>query len=232
MSDASIVALRKHLREKFPAAHRMDKAVAPPVATSEENLKSTELQPSSFQDDPLHSLAPDRFPAGAITEITPAHPSCGLSLILAALLECGSCTDSLPLVLIDARDSFDPTSYTSAECSRLLWIRCHETDHAIKSADLLLRDGNLPFVLLDLSALPLRELRRIPTSSWHRLRQLAESTSCTLLALTPTPLIPGTALRLTLNRELTLDLLDRPRSELLDNLRVQTTRHRSGVRSA
>ena len=189
-------------------------------------------------------LATWHFPKGAITEISPADPSCGLSLIIAALLsetpESGSTdlppiasatgetqkhSSTVPLVLIDARDRFDPASFTPEECARLLWLRCRDTTQAIRSADLLLRDGNLPFVLLDLSALPARELRRIPNSSWHRLRQLAQSTDTTFLALTPTPLIPRTTLRLTLTRQFTLHDLHLSRPELLATLQTETTRH-------
>jgi hypothetical protein len=218
MPSETVTALRKQLREKFPAAHKGEQGHScAAIPTPQHEVPQT---PWHFELGTWH------FPKGAITEISPADPSCGLSLIIAALLsetlESGS---TVPLVLIDARDRFDPASFTPEECARLLWLRCRDTNQAIRSADLLLRDGNLPFVLLDLSALPARELRRIPNSSWHRLRQLAQSTDTTFLALTPTPLIPRTTLRLTLTRQFTLHDLHLSRPELLATLQTETTRH-------
>ncbi|MEM9235324.1 MAG: hypothetical protein AAGB14_00995 [Verrucomicrobiota bacterium] len=260
MPSQTVIALRKQLREKFPAAHRscgiLPQAV--PAASSRAPPPRREApHPSTFHPPPPSSSAAGFSPASAelrhdklftrhsceagiagITEISPAHPSCGLSLLVASLLAEDDSTETPPyrntevLVLIDARDRFDPASLSDAECARLLWLRCRDTDQALKSADLLLRDGNLPFILLDLSALPARELRRIPNSSWHRLRQLAESTDSTLLALTPTPLIPRAVLRLSLTRPLQLDDLQRSRRELFATLQTETTRHHHQTRSA
>ncbi len=192
---------------------------------------------------PTTPLDPRDFPPGAITELCPGSPACGLSLLVAALLAAdsphrqsaiGNRPSEPPIALIDARDRFDPASFDAGECSRLLWVRCHDTRQAFQAADLLVRDGNLPLVLLDLSSLPLREVRRIPSSHWHRLRQLAESTGCTLVALTPSPIVPRSALRLELARPLGLADLERPRGELLGSLETRTTRRslRHQIRSA
>lgn len=220
MSSETVQRLRQQLREKFPAAHREEKGPCRPVPIPRGEA-------SQISTDHC-SLSTWHFPPGALTEISPAHPACGLTLLIAALLsdnpQSAIRDPQSPLVLIDARDRFDPASFSPDDCARLLWLRCRETQQALKAADLLLRDGNLPFVLLDLSALPARELRRIPSSSWHRLRQLAETSRCTLLALTPVPLIPRAALRLTLTREFTLHHLDHSLSELLPEVRTETTR--------
>ncbi|BCX49914.1 hypothetical protein HAHE_38220 [Haloferula helveola] len=212
MPSETVNALRKQLREKFPAAHRKQ-------GGEPEHSPSPEAPAASFP------LALRNFPRGAISEISPSHPACGISLLVAALVseepEHGRDT---PLVLVDARDGFDPASFTPEECARLLWLRCRETQDAFKAADLLLRDGNLPSVLLDLSSLPSRELRRIPLSSWHRLRQLAETSDVSLIALTPVPLVPGATLRLQLTRSLSLTSLLLPRSEAIDSLHLETTR--------
>ncbi|MFC7338820.1 hypothetical protein ACFQY0_16610 [Haloferula chungangensis] len=240
MPSETVIALRKQLREKFPAAHREEQGRSRPVAspqpaeapTSPTSLSSLARRateghfPLNCPSEPWPSGCTRHYLPGAITEISPAAPSCGLSLIVAALLSQEEADEPrLPLVLIDTRDRFDPASFSSDECARLLWLRCQNSTQALRAADLLLRDGNLPLVLLDLSSLPARELRRIPSASWHRLRQLAESTDAALLALTPTPLIPRTALRLTLTRQFTLDDLHLSRPELLATLQTQTTRH-------
>jgi len=228
MPSETVQRLRQQLREKFPAAH----GPGSPPGAGPVGLPAASC-PDGSPDLPTDSLPSSldlrHFPQGAITEISPAHPACGLSLFFAALLAGDSsgrqpASPSSPLVLIDARDRFDPASFTPEACARLLWLRCRETRQALQAADLLLRDGNLPFVLLDLSALPARELRRIPTAAWHRLRQLAEGSACTLLALTPAPLVPRAALRLTLTREFSLQHLELSRDELFSSLQSTTTR--------
>lgn len=229
MSHETVIQLRKQLRERFPAAHR-DALLTPP---QESPLPCQEAR-SPISTTAIHSLK-SGFPQGGITEISPTHPACGLSLLVGGLLDSDDDRaphPGLPLVLIDARDQFDPGSFSDEDCRKVLWLRCREPRQALKSADLLLRDGNLPLVLLDLSTLPARELQRIPRSSWHRLRQLAESTQSTLLALTPSPIIPGTALRLTLTRHHQLADLLLTRGQLQDSLEMQVTRATAKARSA
>jgi len=251
MPSETVINLRKQLREQFPAAHRhgdtLQEAAVPyhvrttapkPVPThspadgapsSDRQSPPRETEPTGPSPTPLSDWQSREasFPSGAITEISPEHPACGISLLVSTLLaseEDDAPHPGLPLALIDARDQFDPDSFSVEDCRKILWLRCHETQQALQAADLLLRDGNLPRILLDLSCLPPRELQRIPRSSWHRLRQLAESTQATLLALTPTPFIPGTALRLTLTHRLTLADLIFPRRELQQQLTARTTR--------
>lgn len=229
MPSETVIKLRNQLREQFPAAHRGEhRDPLVPLSTPQVREPQPDSEPFSF--DTWHAHA-----AGTITEISPAHPACGLSLLVSALLasnEEDAPHPGLPLVLIDARDQFDPESFSEDDCRKILWLRCGETQQALKSADLLLRDGNLPLVLLDLSTLPPRELQRIPRSSWHRLRQLAESTQTSLVALTPSPFIPGATLRLTLTRSLGLSDLLFPRDHLRDALHTRTTRQSVKARTA
>ena len=88
-------------------------------------------------------------------------------------------------VLVDGGDSFDPASHTAAACSQLLWVRCAKIQEALKAADLLVRDGNVPFVILDLCGLPMAALRSIPASAWWRLTLLLSQVGTKLQALPP-----------------------------------------------
>ena len=181
MSVLQIDQLRRQLREKFPAAHR-----------------------TPVPDTPAPQ-APLEFPAGHLSEIISPHPSSGASLVLKKLL---AQKRDLPLVLIDGRDTFDPASYGNKFCRRLIWLRCTKTTQALQCADLLLGDGNLPLVLLDLHLTPDRELRQIPAPLWHRLKIQARESGATLVALTPRPLIPTPKRRLTLTGRFTPDHLE------------------------
>ncbi len=192
--------LRRQLREKFPHAHELEQLPHP-------------AQP--------RSLRLPVFPAGALSECTPLHPSCGLSLILSELLQNAAPAThgplparNEPLALIDGRDSFDPSSYGSDSCSRLLWIRCHDADEALRCCDLLLHDGNLPLLVFDLLLNPIEEVRRIPASSWYRLRNLTRQSGASLLIFTPRHVVPCATLQLTFESSFSLSDLERNREEL------------------
>lgn len=114
----------------------------------------------------------------------------------------------LPLALIDGRDSFDPASHGNHHCANLFWIRCTHTDQIIHATDLLLRDGNLPLILLDLHLLPSRELRRIPNTLWHRFRTQARSSGSTLIILSPKTLVTTAHTRHLIGNSYTLDHLE------------------------
>ncbi len=191
--------LRRELREKFPAAHR-------PAPLPEEPQTAFNLT----------------FERGSINEVVSSQPNQGMALFISELLsqEC-----DLPLALIDGRDSFDPGSHGNLKCRQLFWIRCREISQAIQCSDLLLRDGNLPLVLLDLHLTPARELKRLPMSTWHRLRNQAHESGTTLLALTPQPLLPSVKQRLTLTGNFSLDHLERqsPRLQFQEKSRAQRT---------
>lgn len=157
--------------------------------------------PEDADLDPL-SLS---FPAGTLHELVAPGLCSGVSLMISQLLECSR---DLPLALIDGHDSFDPASYGSEKCQRLFWIRCRKAMQAIQCTDLLLRDGNLPLVLLDLHLTSARELKRIPNAIWHRFRTEARASGASLLALTPRPCLPSPHSRFTLSSTFTLQNLE------------------------
>ncbi len=205
MTATPLQDIRRQLREKFPAAH----GFTPVVEAPEEVCKT------------LFEIA--TFPAGAISEIIPAADGGGLSLWIAGLLaEPEEAAEFPKFVLVDGADSFDPASFSPAACSQLLWVRCSKIQEALKAADLLVRDGNVPFVMLDLCGLPVKALRSIPASAWWRLKQLCEATACRLLALCPAPLVPCASLRLSLSARLTLEDFALPRNEVLQRLTART----------
>jgi hypothetical protein len=107
-----------------------------------------------------------------------------------------------PVALIDGRDSFDPQPLGNA--GHLLWVRCDKAFEAIKAADLLLRDGNFPLVMVDLVLNPPVELRKIPQTSWYRLQRLVEPTSVVCLVLTRQSMVSSAQLKIVLDNWWTL----------------------------
>jgi hypothetical protein len=201
MPPPDLPTLRQQLRQKFPQAHGLR---AEPVV-------------SRAAEEPFVA---ESFPAGAISEVVAAGPGSGLMLLVAGLL--GDTEEILPrpeMVLVDGGDVFDPSSFSDEACSKLLWIRCTSAITMLKAVDLIVRDGNVPFVLLDVTGLLERDLAALPASSWWRLKQSAERGSCRLVVLSRFPLVPCAGLRLALSAELSLSDFDRPRGELLRELR-------------
>ena len=142
-----------------------------------------------------------------ITEISSPHVSAGSASLIHALLHAAH-RDRYFLALIDGCDSFDPESIGNLPLQNLLWIRCHHAIEAVKAADLLLRDGNFPLVILDLVLNAADELRKIPQTSWYRLQRLVEPVATAFLILTRRSMVSSAQWKLTLDNYWTLEHLE------------------------
>lgn len=167
------------------------------------------------------------IPRGALTEIVAQGPGGSLLLygLLHAVLGRGE-----RAILVDGRTGFAPSALPQAELDRLLWVRCREAWEAVKAADLAVRDGNLPLVILLMTLNPPGELRRIPATAWHRLQMLAEKSGVALLVFTPRAQIGCAKLRLSAGGAFPLARLHVMREELTAGLEVQVERRRVGRR--
>lgn len=129
------------------------------------------------------------------------------------------------MALIDGSDGFSPEMIERSALAKFLWLRCHSAAEAMQCADLLLRDGNLPLVFLDLRGNAPGELRKIASQSWYRLQRMIEPTAIAFLALTPFPLIPCADARLRLQGQFTLEALE-DEAELWRSLELHVLRNR------
>jgi recA bacterial DNA recombination protein len=137
---------------------------------------------------------------GAITELISAQPSGGSALLIHCLLKVAQ-QDRFFLALVDGRDSFNVESAGSTALAHLLWVRCDNAKEAMKAADLLLRDGNFPLVILDLILNAAEELRRIPATSWYRLQRLVEASPTAFLVMSRHNLVPSARIKLKLENQ-------------------------------
>jgi hypothetical protein len=160
------------------------------------------------------------FPNHAITEVIASRCGCGSALFLNQLLRQAAKQNHFA-ALIDGRDSFDVSAIPQKVLSRLLWIRCANADEAIKAADLVLRDGNLRLVLLDLSFNPESELRKISAPTWYRFQRILEDSNAVLMVLTPRAMISPAELRITLRARFDLDAMLRKQSDLVSELEFE-----------
>jgi hypothetical protein len=125
------------------------------------------------------------------------------------------------LALVDGARAFEPQGCAHGLLDRLLWVICADPIQAVKATDLLLHDGNLPLVLLDLQFLPSRALRKIPPSTWHRFGRLVEQTGATFVVLSPRPMVEAASVRIAIRSRWRLDSMRALRRELLAGLDAQ-----------
>ena len=98
--------------------------------------------------------------------------------------------------LVDTGDCFDPASGQAAGItfSRLLWVRCGKSrvkhrplEQAFKVADILLQSGGFGLIVIDLSSIPERIVRRVPLSSWFRFSRVIEREQAALVFVEQEP---------------------------------------------
>ncbi len=183
---ATILDLRKLLAQRFPQPHLAPQArLATGLST-------------------LDKAIGGGLPKGGITELSCPNVSAGTARLIHQLLR-NAHRERYFIALIDGRDSFDPSSTgDNARLRNLLWVRCTKAVDAVKAADLLLRDGNFPIVVLDLVLNAPEELRKIPQTSWYRLQRLVEPTPTAFLVLTRRSMISSAQLKLVLENSWTL----------------------------
>src|SRR2546426_10017272 len=199
----SVLDLRKLLAERFPHA---------PAAAATHLVTGL-----SFLDEAIGG----GLPKGAITELISPEVSAGSASLIHALLETAQ-RDCYFLALIDGRASFDPQPLGNACLGHLLWMRCTKALEAIKAADLLLRDGNFPLVIVDLVLNPREELRKIPQTNWYRLQRLVESTSTACLVLTRQGRVSSAQLKIVLENVWSLESFEQ--EDAISRLRIRVQR--------
>jgi hypothetical protein len=179
-----ITALRALLAEKFPPAG--------PKAAGVFRVDSPEVE----------------LRQGAVTEVC-GSPGSGM-LFLEGLIGAARAAGMMA-ALVDGAGGFDP-----AQCGRdlrhVLWVRCAAAADAVKAADLLLRDGNIPLVLLDLQMNT--DLRQIAATTWYRFQRIVEPTASMLVVFTPRPVVSSAVERIELRNRWTLEAMRRRRAEL------------------
>lgn len=148
---------------------------------------------------------------GEVTEVCGALG--GTGLLMDHLLEASRAAGWLG-AWVDAGDSLEVEDWDPEALGRIVWMRCRDALMALKGADLLLRDGNLSWVTLDLQAVSPKALRRIPGQHWHRFHRLVEHRGNALLVLTPSPMVEGAKVRVLSRASMKLEILHQPRREL------------------
>jgi hypothetical protein len=157
------------------------------------------------------------LPKGTITELISPRGNAGSASLIHTFIH-GAYRDKYFVALIDGRDSFDPCAVANSILRQLLWVRCTKALEAVKAADLLLRDGNFPLVIVDLILNSPEELRKIPQITWYRLQRLVESVPTACLVLTRYEMVSSAQLKLVLENSWNLETLEK--QEAISQLRI------------
>jgi hypothetical protein len=219
-SNPKLVQLRQQLAEKFPG-----------LRTKAEELRQPDRHTWPTGIKQIDRLLENGLHQSAITEIVADKKSSGSALFIAALLRKASSEKQI-LALVDGQDSFDPTRFENPMLSRLLWVRCKTAEQALKATDLILRDRNVPLLVLDLQLNPATQLRKVPSSTWYRLQRIVEATSTIFVVITPQAMVGCAQSRLNLQSRLTLEALQENESDLLDKLKADLVQHRLHISPA
>src|SRR5687768_10663431 len=206
----NIVQIRQFLAEKFPGV----RIGSEPAPVRDVPIWTTGL---ATLDDTL----PGGLPRASLTELCASENSWGSALILRQLIRQAAATRQW-LALVDGADSFDPGAFDNATLEHILWLRCKNAAEAVKATDLILRDGNLPIILLDLALNPARELRKIPSSTWYRFQRLVEEGAAAFLAITPTPMASSAKHRIFLRGQMPADAFHLTETQLLQKIVVES----------
>jgi len=204
-ASGKIVDLRKLLAERFPQ---------PPFSVVTRLVTGL-----SFVDQTIGG----GLPKGAITELISPQISAGSASFIQALLQAAH-RDRYFLALIDGRDSFDPSALSELDNARLrnlLWVRCSKALEAVKAADLLLRDGNFPLLIMDLVFNSPEELRKIPQTTWYRFQRLVESAPTACLVLSRHGMVSSAQFKIVLENSWSLETFEEAEAISRLQMRVQ-----------
>jgi RecA DNA recombination protein len=200
-----IIELRKILAERYPQQ----------TGTSSLSL------PTGWA--PLDTLLGGGLPKGAITQLLVPNISSGGAIVLHEII--AEMHDASQYVaLIDGKDCFEPTA---DDHPLLLWIRCHNVLQALKATDLILRDGNLSLVILDIKESLDKELRKIPESTWYRFQRIIEENRNALLTITRHPIVPSAQVTVSTTHRLCMDDLSTQRTDLIQFISLEIIRSRT-----
>jgi RecA/RadA recombinase len=213
----NIIELRQLLAEKFPGV-RME-------AGRRETL--VERWPTGIPQ--IDFQLEGGLAKSCITEMMSTGVGCGSSLLITHLIAQAR-ENGQWMALIDSVDSFDPSALDNDELSRLLWVRCSSAKTAMKAADLVLHDGTIGLITIDLVSCPRVQLRRVSSSNWHRLARTLEKTAAVCLVLTPEPMISTAAARLQLQPRFGLNSVDDSRDTLIQQVTAQPAAERNMTR--
>jgi len=213
-TGTNIVRLRQLLKDKFPGLRTNPEEFASDTRT---------FWPTGLRQ--MDDLLQGGFSKGALTEMVAERRGAGSALLACSLLRQAAQAGQI-VAFVDGADSLEVTQLEENVLSRLLWVRCSSAAEALKATDLLLRDGNVSLVLLDLVINSEKQLRKIPATTWYRLQRILEQTTTACVVFTPRAMISPAHDRIFLHSHFSLDVVEQDHDELLTDLKLEAAQTR------
>ena len=209
--SAKVVALRRLLDERFPAAPQRARQVVPTGVRQ------------------IDALLHGGLVTGLLTEFVSVVPSGGSQLALGSIL-ISTRLARQRMALIDAADSFGLDGLDDDAVAHLVWVRCGSLAETWRAADLVVRDPNYSVVVIDVRGFPAREILRTRDAVWVRLQRAAEQADTAVAVQTCSAAVPNAAVRVIFAQALESQALTRPRVEVVDAINVELERLRVRAR--
>ncbi len=156
---------------------------------------------------------------GECHEVVEGRPGAGGTLVLELCLLVARRERGFA-ALVDGADGFVPEAVETPVLPHLFWVRCGgETAEALRAAELLARDANFLFLLVDLRGCAAADLRRVPAAAWYGLQRAAKASGQALVVFAEVPCVVSAPVRLALEACYGAEALDADRAELAAELR-------------
>ena len=187
---------------------------------------ASEIDPDEVSPLRTHIPAIDNmaggFPKNTLSEVIESKPSCGGTFLIHRLLDQVRQARGY-VALVDGSDSFSPDSITNTKSlEHLYWVRCRDSQEAIRVSDLLAGDGNFSLLLIDLRLNRKEAIHSIPSNRWYRLQRTVKKANSTCIALTPFALLAAAKLRFHLVNSWNLAALEQSQTFLQEQLQIET----------
>jgi hypothetical protein len=199
-ASATLAALESALRTK-KLDRTLTTALPPLERTDPAAVVPTDLPP-------LDALLRGGLPRGQLSELA-GPASSGRTTVLMQLMAASTSRGEI-VALVDTSDCLDVASAAAAgvDLDRVLWIRGstvaagsrpgpqrgpggiagQAVERAIKAVNLVLQAGGFSIVALDLGDVPIREITRLPHTTWLRVQRAIEGSDTACVLIVPEPL--------------------------------------------
>jgi len=178
----SLALVRSQIEVRFPAAF------VPHIRYVPERL------PTGIPA--IDALTQGGIPLNCLTEICGSSVASSGKTTVALSLIAETTRQGRFCALVDTSDSFDPTTAEAAgtDLAHLLWVRCGKNqgklrslEQAFKVADMLLQSSGFGLIVVDLSGIAERVIRKVPMSTWFRFSRVVEKQPTALVFIEQQP---------------------------------------------
>ena len=180
MANHALAALESALRDR-----KLDRTLTTAMVPLE-RMDPSALVPTDVSA--LDTCLRGGLPRGQLSELAGPRSSGRMTLFL-HMVAAATARGEIA-AFVDTLDRLDVASAAAAgvDLSRLLWIRGHDIERALKALNLVLQAGGFGVVAIDLADVPPAVLRQIPFTTWLRVQRAIEGSDTACVLLTSEPL--------------------------------------------